>query len=159
MNGIREQKLHPKLRMIRNGDDAVNAVRAFQSPNVVSTLRKGVTPVSRIAAAAGVEPPAPPPAKPPRRRKLKGREAKHAFVGVFVELHRDREVGGPAVTAQDVEALKQDIGAMFARAPGAAGLDRCLLSKRNFIAATVPVADLDRIAADDRVAFVHPAEP
>ena len=35
----------------------------------------------------------------------------------------------------------------------------CLLAKRNFIAATVPVTALRRLASDERVAFVHPAEP
>lgn len=38
------------------------------------------------------------------------------------------------------------------------GIDRCLLSKCNFIAATVPLSELDKLAADERVAFVHPAE-
>jgi hypothetical protein len=106
-DGIRQQKLHPKLRMIQNGDDEVNAQRATQSPNVVSTLSKAtsvvpappdVTSAMTAMATRAVKPPA--LAKPSARKKLKGREAKHAYVGVFVEVHRDRQVGGPAVTAR-----------------------------------------------------------
>jgi subtilisin family serine protease len=163
---IRQQKLHPKLRMIQNGDDEVNAQRAAQSPNVVSTLSKAtlvvpappdVTSAMTTMAIRAAKPLA--PAKPSARKKLKGREAKHAYVGVFVEVHRDRQVGGPAVTAQDVENLKADIRKTTASAPGASKVDTCLLAKRNFIAATVPVTALQDLAKDDRVAFVHPAEP
>jgi subtilisin family serine protease len=155
---VRQQKLHPKLRMIRNGDDAVNALRACQSPNVVSTLPAAeIAPLSLLATSDGVGGPAARRPKPAKLKPLK--EAKHAYVGVFVEVHRDRQVGGPGATAQDVESLKNDIGGMSARAPGADQIDGCFLSKRNFIAATVPVSALKTLAGDPRVAFVHPAEP
>jgi hypothetical protein len=133
-DGIRQQKLHPTLRMIQNGDDEVNAQRAAQSPNVVSTLSKAtlvvpappdVTSAMTTMAIRAAKPPA--PAKPSARKRLKGREAKHAYVGVFVEVHRDRQVGGPAVTAQDVENLKADIRKTTASAPGASKVDTCLL--------------------------------
>lgn len=155
---IRQQKLHPKLRMIRNGDDGVNALRACQSPSVVSTLPNAQMALpSSVATAAGPGQPAPQPTRPAKRKPLE--EAKHAYVGVFVEVHRDMQVGGPGVTAHDVENLKQDIGSMSAQAPGAGQIDACFLSKRNFIAATVPVTALKTLACDERVAFVHPAEP
>jgi subtilisin family serine protease len=164
---MREQKLHPKLRMIRNGDDAVNAVRAECSPLVASTLgSEALVPATELMPmlAAGFRAPGSEAAfaaaaEPAPREPLAGREARHAYVGVFIEVHRDRQVGGASATAAEVDALKSDVAAMFARAPGAQELDRCMLSKRNFIAATIPVAELAALAADERVAFVHPAEP
>lgn len=163
---VREAKLHPKLRMIRNGDEVVNCLRAEQSQNVVSTadissLLAG-TPFAAAADTTGFLAPGIEAselrgaAAPPKREKLtEARQAHHAHVGVFIEVHRDRQVGGAGVTADDVEALKAELQGSLAPADQ---IDRCLLSKRNFIAATLPVAELANLASDERVAFVHPAE-
>ena len=162
---IREAKLHPKLRMIRNGDEVVNCLRAEQSQNVASTadlshLLAG-TEFEAIATMGFLTPAIEaaerrPAASQPKPRKLTDeKRAHHAHVGVFIEVQRDRQVGGAAVTASDVEALRGEIEGSMAPA---GAIDRCLLSKRNFIAATIPLSELDKLAADERVAFVHPAE-
>jgi subtilisin family serine protease len=162
---IRHQKLHPKLRMIRNGDDPVNAMRATLSASVASTLD------GRAIAAAALAPPAAsaPDADatgewraatdlPPVHSLGVDRVARHAYVGVFIEAHREDQHGGAQGLAPGVAGLKADVAAAVGKAPGADRIDRCLLATRNFISATVPVAELEALASDERVAFVHPAE-
>lgn len=169
-NGFREQKLHPKLRMIRNGDDSVNAMRANRSASLASTLSSrdltqatAMSPI--LATAVDFQGPmyeaaiASAAARAPKRRKMTAARApKHAYVGVFIEVHRDRPAAEPSATVGDVEKLKSHIYEVASNAPGAGEIDRCLLSNRNFIAATVPVTELEDLASDERVAFVHPAE-
>jgi subtilisin family serine protease len=163
----RAQKLHPRLRMISNGDDEVNAVRALSAASLVSTLDttaidaqcEAAATVAQLAAPGNEQSVREARRRPAARKKMTPqRKAKHAYVGVFIEVQRDRTAGGPEVTAKDVLGVKALIEQRMQGAPGAKDLSRCLLAKRNFVAATVPVDVLDDLAADPRVAFVHPAE-
>ncbi|GLS34394.1 Subtilase family protein [Mesorhizobium albiziae] len=163
---VGQTKLHPKLRMIGNGDEVVNCLRAEQSQNLVSTAPLDTlftdTKLATVAATTGFLPLGldtadfSTSAAPAARKKLTpANRASHAYVGVFIEVHRDRQVAGPAGTASDVESVKDKIAKSLAPVTE---IDRCVLSKRNFIAATVRVSDLPALAADERVAFIHPAE-
>lgn len=165
----RAAKLHPKLRMVCNGDDLVNALRSEQSATMVSTaslpdLMAGID-HAHMSIEAGCRTPgnevqfvAPTPDSPEPKKLAPDRKAKHAFVGVFIELQRDRQVGGATQSAEDVEGVKRRIDAAMAEAPGTDLIPKCMLSKRNFIAATVPLTELEELVKDDRVAFIQPAE-
>ncbi|HYJ30530.1 MAG TPA: S8 family serine peptidase [Allosphingosinicella sp.] len=167
---LRAAKLHPKLRMIRNGDELVNALRSEQSSGLVSTaslsdLLSGTDHAGAGLLACSRTPGneaefAPSDAAVTHREQLSPqREARHAYVGVFIEVHRDRQVGGAALSAEDVEGVRGGIDAAMSEAPGTEEIAKCVLSKRNFIAATVPITHLETLARDERVAFVQPAEP
>jgi subtilisin family serine protease len=58
----------------------------------------------------------------------------------------------------EAESLRADIVREIAKHPDAKGLGGAVLAKRNFVAATVPVALLDSLRTDARVAFIQLAE-
>src|SRR5215510_1358155 len=81
---MRERKLHPKLRMIANGDDGVNARRAelssivaYKEPSGSQVRGAGVVALSLGETA--VRKPRAPLAQPATR----------ALTNIFVDLHRD----------------------------------------------------------------------
>ncbi len=164
------QKLHPKLRMIANGSESVNALRAELSSVVASTVK-----IEGLAAAHTVEAELSKPrvmrapgnesafsASLPRNKiaKLTSKSAAHqAFVNVFIEVHPDRTATAQQDGLQRVQSLSEELRADVIRAKTSAEIDACVLPpRRNMIAATVPVATLTKLKDDPRVAFVQPAE-
>ena len=159
------EKLHPKLRMIANGSEIVNGVRAELSSIVVST----VVPEKEIPQKVAADLAKPEMLRAPgneeafsrrlprskKRGKLtKKTSARHAFVNVFIEVHRDRTAKAKADGLQRVERLSDRLRKRIEREK----IDGCVLPRRNMIAATVPVSMLEEIKDDPNVAFVQPAE-
>jgi subtilisin family serine protease len=164
------RRLHPRLRVVRNGDRFVNAVRSDAATTVACALssapeRGGVPPAPALAASSpadlaalrGVT--AAPKTRLPRRRPMAEQpSADAAYVNVLVELYPERSGVSPA----DAAAARADLDAALARAVPAADrphLGGAVLHRRNFVAATVPVSMLDALERDPAVAFVHPADP
>jgi subtilisin family serine protease len=165
------RRLHPRLRVYANCDEEVNALRADLSVAVASTLAPKVAPAAQSMAdrdpseAQRCQLYLSRESAPEVAPKLKGYKrlsqqpaAKHAFVNVFVQFQRPQ--GGSAekhqraaeakmtakLKAASTNALARKVGGEF-------------LARRNFVAATIPVAMLADLKASDAVAFVHPAEP
>ena len=162
-------KLHPKLRMISNGSDRVNGVRAELSSIVVSTIKpEELTPSSQVASelvepemlrAPGNEAAFSDKIPHSKRKKLtKKSAARSAFVNVFIEVHRERTGPSKSDGLQRVETLSDQLRRKLNGAKGSAEIDGCVLPRRSMISATVPVALLDELKHDPRIAFVQPAE-
>jgi subtilisin family serine protease len=164
--GKKASKLHPKLRVIGNGSDDVNYRRAELSSIVVSTM-EAPAPLSRkiaemlqkpnVLLGPGNEKALSVRKKPATKRKLTAaRKAKEAFVNVFIEVQR----GSPAAAKKQHGAagLEADLRKMLTQHKVKGRTKGVVLSKRNFIAATVPVSQLDKLGSDPRIAFVQPAE-
>jgi subtilisin family serine protease len=159
-------KLHPKLRVIGNGSEAINYRRAELSSVVVSTVKAPAPLQPKVAGmlrkpgvlfAPGNEKALSVRRKPTKRAKLTdARKANQAYVNVFIEVHR-----GVPTTATGKKALKPleaDLRKMIAAHRKGAPEGVGVLSKRNFIAASVPVSELDKLERDPRIAFVQPSE-
>jgi subtilisin family serine protease len=158
-------RLHPKLRLIGNGSDAINFRRAELSSIMVSTMKappiaaKMADQLRRpdVLLAPGNEAAFAKPKKPKKRGKLTpARQARNAFVNVFIELQR----GGSSATADSSAGggVEAELHAMLRRHKGMATAQGGILSKRNFIAATVPVSELPKLSADPRISFIQPAD-
>ncbi|MEX2223945.1 MAG: S8 family serine peptidase [Candidatus Rokuibacteriota bacterium] len=160
------RRLHPKLRMIANGGDRVNGLRAELSSIVASSVdQRAIAPPRRIAAklakpavlrAPGNETAFSAKRRPEKRPKLA--KARHAFVNVFIELERDRRAGARGEGVEGMDALASRLRKLLTEQPRGARVHGSVVKQRNFIAATVPVAELDRLKKMDNVAFVQPAE-
>src|SRR5262245_27141571 len=144
---MRERKLHPKLRMIANGDDGVNARRAelssivaYKEPSGSQVRGAGVVALSLGETA--VRKPRAPLAQPATR----------ALTNIFVDLHRDAR---RSTTATGSGASVLDTLQEIAKKNG----DPPPLQKGGIVTATVPVSELPSIAARTDVAYVSPAEP
>ena len=163
-------RLHPRLRVFRNGDRIVNAVRSDAATTVASALpalntERGVPPAPALAAGApdlfelrGM-------VQAPAKRKLAKRpkiedqpKADRSFVNVFVELSAERS----DVPAKEQAAARRTLDALLDRGVAEArraSLAAAKVPRRTFISATVPVSLLDELEQHPAVAFVHPADP
>jgi subtilisin family serine protease len=152
----RSFRLHPKLRMIRNGDDAVNSQRALRSSTVASTVR----PVIEEDASAA-EATTPPPKKggaPARRIKLTPqREARNAFVNVFVELKPSR-TRDELRRIPGLDAMKMLLSVEQTETAAREFSGDRLQSNGTMMLATVPVDLLSALETHPDVAFVQLAE-
>ena len=161
---VRTRKLHPRLRVVKNGARVVNAVRADSGTTVACS-----TPVETAGTPAPYETPpsqpaAPEPAAPasrrlPRRPKMGERPAaSDAFVNVFIELFPERadasRAGRDSTVTDLVDRLRDTL-----KAPEARNIRGAVVPRRNFVSATVPVTMLDALKDNPAVAFVHPADP
>jgi subtilisin family serine protease len=159
-------KLHPRLRVIRNGDQDVNAILATLSQTVASAmpLQADERPVAEVLQrslgetlnyAAG--PTQRPLRRLSKRAKLADRPAStEAYVNVFLEFHRELPGWSSADLERAIAGLRAQVASSVEHAPDlAAGTP---LKRRNFMSATVPVAMLDEVSANPVVAFVHQAE-
>jgi subtilisin family serine protease len=162
------RKLHPWLRIVRNGDRVVNAVRSDASTRVACTAplrEKGVqaAPVHQLLAQQSSDVPRlsehvqASSGKLPKRSKLRQRdEAEDAFVNVFIEFFPEPQgsTGGPGKEMERVMKMIED------RQPASAGkIPGAAVTRRNFLCATVPIPMLDELDRDPAIAFVHPSEP
>ena len=141
------RKLHPKLRMIANGDETVNERRAEHSSIVA--CEKPVRPEVRGfgACALGLRE----VARVEKHKKLK-KLAQRSFTNVFVDLHKDpRATNGNGAPS---ESVIDKLDAIAKRHKGPRPL-----RKGNVVTATVPIAALPGLSERPDVAFVSPAEP
>lgn len=163
------RRLHPRLRVVRNGDRYVNAVRSDATATVACRLPSrgagALAPAPALAAGSpgdldALRDLAPPPrTRLPKRPKIEDQPAAdESFVNVFVELLPDRL--GVSAEAPDEARVRLDEALRRAMPAGdRAALGGAVLHRRNFVAATVPVSMLSALEHDPAVAFVHPADP
>jgi hypothetical protein len=165
------RRLHPRLRVVANCDEEVNALRADLSAAVASTLApKAALAVHSMAdrdpsEAQRCQQFLSRDAVPDKEVKLKGYRklwqqppSNHAFVNVFVQFQRPQggrtEKQHKAAEAKMTSRLRIASQSKLARKVGGE-----FLARRNFVAATIPVTMLEELKANESVAFVHPAEP
>jgi len=162
------RKLHPWLRIVRNGSRSVNAVRSDGSTRVactVSTQAYGVqaAPVHELLAQQACDVPRLSEqvqlssAKLPKRSKLRELEtANDAFVNVFIEFfpeHQDTS-GSPGIEMERVMKMIE------AQQPASADqIRRAAITRRNLLCVTVPIPLLDELDKDPAIAYVHASEP
>jgi subtilisin family serine protease len=133
--------------MIANGDELVNERRAEHSsivacPSPKSPPIRGPGAVALALRDVG---------KLKKQAKLKA-PAKNAFTNVFIDLHRD--VRGPAKGNGQSASIIGELDHIAAKHNQPKPL-----RKGNIIVATVPIAELPKIAQRSDVAYVSPAEP
>lgn len=159
-------KLHPRLRVVRNGDQGVSAMLACLSPTVASAepLQSEARPVVELLQNALGEGPAyaaqaaqRPLHRLTKRPKLDQQPAPAAtFVNVFLELQRELPNWSSDAIARAVGDLRTQITASV---QGATNVSTAApRMRRNFMSATVPIALLDELSRNPVVAFVHRAE-
>jgi subtilisin family serine protease len=163
------RRLHPRLRVFKNGDRYVNAVRsdaattmACASPALSST---GIPPAPALAASAPDLAELRGLMQPTTKKRLSKRpkiedqpKADDSFVNVFIELYAERSDVPQAQQA----AARNTLDELLDRAVGAAksaALAGAKLPRRTFISATIPVSLLDELEQHPAVSFVHPADP
>lgn len=165
----RSERLHPKLRMISNGSDKVNFLRSELSSSVASLLEPAKVQLPRkvvaefqkpsVVFAAGNESALAKGAAPRKPPKLaQAGKADHAFVNVLIEVERAGTRDSIGKDATNVTSLVNDLRVPLEKPKVKARIQTCVLSKRNFITATVRVSDLEKWRRDPRVAFIQPAE-
>ena len=121
-----DRKIHPKLRMIANGDTTVNVLRAEQCGVVAAKSRRVASRVPRLRRD-DAEPLAKLPARVKAPRKLR-EVSSEILVNLFVELNG-------ATNSQK-------------KLPGETG------RIGNVVTAQLPVSEVGALAADPRVSFV-----
>jgi len=175
-------KLHPWLRIVRNGDRVVNATRSDGSTKVACSAPVGPGAVAAAVyaeAAPGAAVPTAPvyaqqaqqatatprwtaevktgTGKLPKRPKLaQRRRADDAYVNVFIEFFPER----PGSDAAGQQSEMARIAAEIERAlltESAQRIPSAVVQRRNLLSATVPVSMLDQLERDPAIAFIHPA--
>ena len=160
------RKLHPWLRVVKNGDQVVNAVRSDGSARMacaasVETQGLETAPIyaqlaqQEMAVPRWTENVEPPPAKLEKRVKLAdAAPATDSYVNVFIEFFPEQQDAGGG---QDIKRLKKQIQDEQKKSPDSLATEA--LARRNFLCATVPVSMLNDLSRDPAVAFVHPSDP
>ncbi len=163
------RRLHPRLRVVRNGDRSVNALRSDSSTTVVcalpSTTRGGGVPTAPALAASSPDDlaamrgkVATPKARLPRRRKIEEQpKPDRSYVNVLIELYPERSGVSAAAYKSARERLDGKLQSAMAKA-SSDGISAGLLLRRNFVSATVPISMLDSLERDPGIAFVHPVD-
>lgn len=169
------RKLHPWLRVIRNGDAIVNAVRSDGSTRMACSV--SVTPETGGTAVAPVHveqagltsPNAPlaeaadaaPRGRLPKRGKMETRPAaSDAYVNVFIEFAPESRPGSDERVDAAIERVRESIAQRSVQLQSTGDVPIGLPQmRRNFISATIPVTMLDELDSDPAIAFIHPAEP
>ena len=175
------RRLHPRLRMVRNGSSDVNAVRSEISTTVISTKAaqaertgdledrgglgiRGVVEaqesiqqldVSALSFAEG---------SLPKRKKLNETDpADDAFVNVFIDVSPERASADTGVDL-DHEHDEHCVRAVCERVREALPNEALpalssIVRRHNMVSAAVPVSSLANLEDDPNVAFVSIAEP
>jgi hypothetical protein len=163
------RRLHPRLRVVRNGDRSVNALRSDSSTTVVcalpSTARAGGVLTAPALAASSPDDLASmrgkvtaPKARLPRRRKIEEQpKPDRAYVNVLIELYPERSGVSAAAYESARKRLDGKLRSEIAKASND-GISVGLLLRRNFVSATVPVSMLDSLERNPAIAFVHPVD-
>jgi subtilisin family serine protease len=125
-----DRKIHPKLRMITNGDSTVNILRAEQSASLAARTKTVAAKVPRLRAATSA-PLSRAPAKVKARRKIKV-VTDDVLVNVFVELEDGTDKIGPI--------------------PGETG------RMGNLATAQIPLSRIGDLAAKPGVSYVSPGD-
>ena len=164
------RRLHPRLRVFRNGGRTVNAMRSDAATTMACGLpaldkERGVPPAPALAASApdveklrGVVP-SREVRKLAKRPKIEEQpKADESFVNVFVELYGERS----DVPRKEQSAARASLDRLLDAGVAAAkqaSLAGAKVPRRTFISATVPVSLLDELEQHPAVSFVHPSDP
>jgi subtilisin family serine protease len=162
----KSRKLHPWLRIVRNGDRIVNTQRSDGSTRVAtlaSTEKKALKPASvntispeTCALPRWTEQIETRVAALPKRAKMAQRPPAHdVFVNIYIEFFPAMPSG--ITTSQEIQKVKQEIKRRMAKYKGR--IPATIAERRNFLCATVPVTYLTELVENDAVAYVHPSEP
>lgn len=160
-----DHRLHPKLRVVCNRTERVNATAAVFSSRLVSNAALDASALGAVASQqlaaceqfasgnlAGEQ--VPHTRRPPRRPKMsEAGLAKQAYVNVFIEA-----VSGDPGAESPVDKVATQLQSALKNWQLPAGAAREIAPRRNFISATVPVELLPEIASMEGVSFVHAAE-
>ncbi len=163
-----ERKLHPWLRVVKNGNGAVNAVRADGSTRVAcSTIAEegGIQTAPIYVELAQQEAAVPRWTElvQPSTDKLSTRPkfaelppADDSYINVFIEFFPEQEGSAVALSAEmeRVSKLIEDT-----QAKSSAIIPSAISGRRNFLCATIPVPMLDQLKSDPSIVFVHPSDP
>ena len=161
------RKLHPWLRVVTNGDQAVNAVRSDGSARMASAVPadaegQPAAPIYEQLAQQVASVPrwteqvAPPSGRLPKQVKLSDSEpATDSYVNVLFEFFPEQLDPVRGETA--IQRMERQIQQLPGAPAGAVATQT--LARRNLLCATVPVAALQELSRDPAVAFVHPSEP
>jgi subtilisin family serine protease len=164
-NQNNEYRLHPKLRVLRNRTERVNATAAVFSSRLVSdaalndfalsaVASQQLAACERFASGTLTGDQVPNMRRPPRRPTMsEAGLAKQAYVNVFIEA-----VNGDPGAASPVQKVATQLQAALDSWQLPVGSVREIVPRRNFISATVPVELLPDIAGMEGVSFVHAAE-
>jgi subtilisin family serine protease len=157
---------------VRNGDRAVNALRAVGSTTVAcsSPIAQEEAPVGALhdqmaqQSITNLQAAVRPMRVGPRRRKGARPKldqlppASDTYVNVFIEFYQERAGVSLEEQRAAVADVTRNIGEwMYATGKGT--VDGGVLPRRNMVCATVPISKLDEISRNPAVAFVHAAEP
>jgi subtilisin family serine protease len=178
-----KRKLHPWLRVVRDGDGVVNAVRSDGSARVacsVPTAQVSAAPLQTVLTqAAAALPRATERVErstgrlPKQHHLVEGPPADGSLVNVFIEFYPENHGAQSAVPAEmtrvqnsisavvqsiDVAATTEEVAGAPSRLAGP-GMNSNAVTRRNLLCATVPVSMLDTLCDDPAIAFVHPSEP
>ncbi|MCP4300853.1 MAG: S8 family serine peptidase, partial [Gammaproteobacteria bacterium] len=164
------RRLHPRLRVLRNGDASVNDCRAKIATTVAAVERKldakarlivegaNLALVQQSIHALDLNNSAIAKRRLKKRKKLSTLPpADEAFVNVIVQVLRDRDASDPDAEQKILERLERTIDATLE------GVDPQLcgriVNRRNYLSATVPISLLPELEKDDDIAFVSGSEP
>lgn len=174
-DGNPDRKLHPRLRVVKNGGGAVNEMRSDLTLTVACTapayagdaeaadgleaapVRPGLE-MSVVTQALAAQSPAAAEPLPERPKRHEVRPAGDAYVNVFIEVFPEQAQTEEPGTETDVPALVEELQRRIAEVDHAQ-IRAAVVQRRNFISATVPVTALEELSARREIAFVHPSEP
>ncbi|MBA3321071.1 MAG: S8 family peptidase [Pyrinomonadaceae bacterium] len=163
------RKLHPWLRVVKNGDRGVNTVRADSSTRVACSTtpnnKEGLpaTPIyAQMAQQAAFAPGwtslvEQSTAKLSKRPEPSERlPADDSYVNVFIEFYPEQQaaLADPAV---EMERVRKQI--LHMQKKFAPNISSTTSVRRNFLCATIPIPMLEELSRDPAIAFVHPSEP
>jgi subtilisin family serine protease len=162
------RKLHPQLRVYRNGSASVNALRAEIS-GAVTSVPDGFPEATPTASLERLDLGTAqlsthflnhtaklPKSRLGKRPKLEEQpRAKQAFVNVYIELLR--ESGESGDDRSEATRITTEIQSKLIKVASTVG--GTVIQRRHFLSATIPIAYLEDLERDPSVGFVHPAEP
>ena len=163
-----ERKLHPWLRVVRNGSRDVNAIRADGSIRVACSAPDDESGVKapaiyeqlaqqQVTAPHWTETVQAPPGKLPKQQKLSELPPPtDAYINVFIEFFPEKEgsLGAPEAELKRVRQLIEETQAQTDSTISAA-----VSGRRNFLCATIPISMLDTLKGDSAIAYIHPSDP
>ena len=163
-------RLHPKLRVVRNGSALVNSCRSRISTTVVSTAEQAADAAleSRLELDLGVVQESIHNLGADLSGLVKGglatrpvlkdeAPADKSYVNVFIEIVRGRKTQDGEDEISTADRIVRSCRAALKKTNPKL-VRGSVIRRRNFVSATVPISLLPELEREPNVAFVHPAE-
>jgi subtilisin family serine protease len=160
------RKLHPWLRIVRNGDRSVNSIRSDGSARVASaaSLDQEATATApiyqQLAQLAAPMPRMTEQVEAPKKRLkalqglAKRPKAEDAYVNVFIEFYTGQQ--GNLNLQESIARVEKRVKRSQKKA--SKKIPTLLTTRRSMMCATVPVAMLDDLSLDPAVAYIHASD-